>query len=95
MCILPVYLEGTGFWCFLFSFNILPLLIKKKKSSLVSQLVINAHLFRVLDCCYLAWLVWNPRCDCLDCFSLIAKASSPDHNFFAIKDYLFFNSNLI
>ena len=32
MCILPVYLEGTDFWCFLFSFNILFLLIKKKDS---------------------------------------------------------------
>ena len=31
MCILPVYLEGTGFWCFLFSFNILLLLIKKEE----------------------------------------------------------------
>ena len=30
VCILPVYLEDTGFWCSLFSFNILLLLIKKK-----------------------------------------------------------------
>ena len=46
MCILPVYLEGTGFWCFLFSFNILLLVIKKKKyrwgEEKIKEMILNA-----------------------------------------------------
>ena len=31
MCILPVYFEGTSFWCFLFLINILPFIYQKKR----------------------------------------------------------------
>ena len=48
MCILPVYFEGSGLWCFHFSINILPFYLSKKKNiscaiKVICQFVNSLH----------------------------------------------------